>query len=286
MTEPRRRPRAAYRAVVRRTERLSDTLTRVVLGGSGLAGFTASPYTDSYVKIAFLHPDVPRPLPTTDDGRVDLEAAHSALGREQGPRLRSYTVRAFDADALEMTIDFVVHGDEGLAGPWAAAARPGDELLLLGPGGGYAPDPAAQRHLFVADTSALPAVAVALERLTDHAVGDAVIEVPGPQDELALTAPAGITLTWVHQGDAPAGLRLVEAVRALPWRDGDVQGFVHGEAGAVRELRRYLHGERGLGLDRLSVSGYWRLGADDEAWRAAKREWNAAIERDEAVVAG
>lgn len=30
--------------------------------------------------------------------------------------------------ALELTLDFAVHGDAGVAGPWAATARPGDEL--------------------------------------------------------------------------------------------------------------------------------------------------------------
>ena len=64
-----------------------------------------------------------------------------------------------------------------------------------------------------------------------------------------------------------------------------MHGFVHGEAAAVREIRRYLRVERGLGLDRLSVSGYWRLGHDDEGWRASKREWNAAIEQSETISA-
>ncbi len=62
-----------------------------------------------------------------------------------------------------------------------------------------------------------------------------------------------------------------------------MHAFVHGEAAAVKELRRYLRLERGLGLDRLSISGYWRLGLDDEGWRASKREWNAAIEQSEVV---
>jgi NADPH-dependent ferric siderophore reductase len=285
MSEPRRRRSAIVTEVVR-TERLSPSMVRVVLGGPGLAQFQPSPYADSYVKVVFVHPDVPRPLPLTADGRVDVDGVRDAGLPEQSPRLRSYTVRAFDEVSRELTLDFVVHGDEGLAGPWADAAVAGDQLLLMGPGGGYSPDPGASYHLFAADASALPAVAVALEQLLPDARGHAFVEVPGPEDEIALTAPAGIEVVWVHQGDAPPGLRLVEAVRALRWpEDEGLQAFVHGEAGAVKELRRYLRLERGMSLDRLSVSGYWRLGVDDEGWRAAKREWNAVIEQAEALQA-
>jgi NADPH-dependent ferric siderophore reductase len=210
--------------------------------------------------------------------------------------MRCYTVRSFDDLTHELTLDFVVHGDEGLAGPWADAAGPGDQLLLMGPGGAYSPDPEASYHLFAADTSALPAVAVALERLPVDARGCAFIEVHDAGDEIPLTAPAGVEVRWVHQGDEPPGVRLVEAVRAMPWpeaghadadADADsarpLQAFVHGEAGAVKELRRYLRLERGMSLDRLSVSGYWRIGVDDEGWRAGKREWNAGIELAEAA---
>ena len=59
-------------------------------------------------------------------------------------------------------------------------------------------------------------------------------------------------------------------MRELPWRDGVVQAFVHGEAGFVRDLRRYLLDERGVRRELLSISGYWRVGKDDEAWREEK----------------
>lgn len=280
MPEPRRR-RTATVVRVLRTERLTPSLVRVVVGGPGLGGFATGPHTDSYVKVVLVHPETPRPLPLIDEGRVDVDAVKDALPPEHAPRTRSYTVRAFDAAALELTLDFVVHGDAGLAGPWAAAARPGDEMLFMGPGGGYAPDPAAGRHLLVGDASALPAIAVALEALPPDAVGDALIEVHDATEQVAVTAPDGVEVTWVHQGDAAPGARLVDAVRALPWSGDDVHAFVHGEAGAVKELRRYLRLDRGMGLDRLSISGYWRVGVDDEGWRAGKRAWNAAIEESE-----
>jgi NADPH-dependent ferric siderophore reductase len=283
MSEPRRR-RIAYAVTVQRTERLSACLTRVVVGGSALRGFTPSPFADSYVKVVFLPPGAL--LPRNLDDRVDLDAAKEAFPAEHPPRTRSYTVRAFDAEALELTLDFVVHGDAGLAGPWAATARPGDELLFLGPGGGYSPDPTADRHLLVGDASALPAIAVSLEQLPPAASGQVVVEVHDRSDEIVLPAPAGVQVTWVHTREERPGARLVSAVRSLPWPGGDVHAFVHGEAGAVKELRHFLRSEKGVGLDRLSISGYWRLGDDDERWRAGKRAWNAAIEQEESVTAG
>jgi NADPH-dependent ferric siderophore reductase len=75
----------------------------------------------------------------------------------------------------------------------------------------------------------------------------------------------------------------VEAVRGLEFPGGDVHAFVHGEAGFDKELRRHQRVERGIGLDRLSISGYWRIGVDDEAWRAVKRDWNRQVEAEEAA---
>lgn len=268
-------------AEVVRTERLSATMVRVVVGGPGLAAFEPSPHADSYVKVVFLPDGTPRPL--RDDGRLDLDAVRATLPPDSQPRQRSYTVRGY-ADG-ELTLDFVVHGDEGLAGPWAAGAAVGDEVLLVGPGGAWSPDPTAASHLFAGDASALPAIAVALERLAPDAVGHAVIEVHGPEDEIPLTAPAGVHVHWVHQGFGVSGLALVDAVAALPPLPQPVSAFVHGEAGAVRELRRHVRGEREVPREQLSVSGYWRLGADDEGWRATKRDWLATIEQAE-VAAG
>jgi NADPH-dependent ferric siderophore reductase len=279
---PARRPRAAMVATVTRTERLAASMVRVVLGGPGLAGFQPSPCADSYVKAVFLPPSAPAELPRDDEGRVDLDALRKVLDPGTPPRLRSYTVRRWDAASAELTLDFVVHGDEGLAGPWAASARPGDDLLLLGPGGAWSPPAEADWHLLVADESALPAVAVSAEHLPAGARAVALVEVDGPADELPLTAP-GLEVRWVHRGGRPVGQALVEAVRALPWGDGVPHAFVHGEAGFVKELRGYLRLERGLPREHLSISGYWRLGTDDEGWRARKRDWTREIEEREAA---
>ncbi|GGQ16102.1 siderophore-interacting protein [Streptosporangium pseudovulgare] len=270
--------RRATRGEVVRVERLTPHMIRVVLGGDGLAGFEAGEFTDHYVKLLFPPAGVSYPEP------FDLAAVQRDLPREQWPTTRTYTVRAWDPVARELTLDFVHHGDSGLAGPWAARVRPGDEIHFLGPGGAYAPDPEAGWHLMAGDESALPAIAAALERLPATARAHVFLEVAGPEEEQPLNHPADTEIVWLHRGDAPVGEALVAAVRALDFPEGEPHVFVHGEAGFVRDLRRHLRAERGLPLSRLSISGYWRAGRDDESWRATKKEWNRRIEEEETTL--
>ncbi len=279
---PARRPAPVLAQVVR-TSRLTPHLARVVLGGPGLDPLAAPTWADSYVKLGFLPGSTLDGCPLGDDGRVDVPALRAALPDGVQVRQRAYTIRAWDPTTREMTIDLVVHGDEGLAGPWSLATTPGDRVLVYGPGGAWDPQPDVDAHLLVGDASALPAVAVALERLPREAVGAAFVEVHGPDDELELDAPDGVEIIWLHHGDAPAGSTLVDPVRAWSWPAARVGAFVHGEAGAVKDLRSYLRVERGVSRGDLSISGYWRLGADDEGWRADKREWNAQIEAAESA---
>ncbi|UUS30234.1 MULTISPECIES: siderophore-interacting protein [Streptomyces] len=273
--QPARRTPKAHQAQVVRTEWIAPHMVRIVLGGEGLASFATGGFTDHYIKILLAPEGVTYPEP------FDLERIREELPRDQWPAQRTYTVRTWDAGLRELTVDFVVHGDEGLAGPWAARARVGETVRFLGPGGAYAPDPEADWHLLAGDESALPAITAALERLPDGAVAHAFVEVEEPDDELKITAPAGVEVRWLPRRGRPVGEPLVEAVRGLAFPEGTVHAFVHGEAGAVKELRRHLRTERGIPLDRLSISGYWRLGKTDEAWRAVKREWNAQVESEE-----
>ncbi|MDT0303041.1 siderophore-interacting protein [Streptomonospora wellingtoniae] len=271
---PARRAPRARRARVLRVERLTPHMIRVVLGGGDLADFAAGDCTDHYVKLLFPAGGGAYPEPF-DPRRIREERP-----RDEWPVTRTYTVRRWDPRAGELTVDFVHHGDKGLAGPWAAAARPGDEIYLSGPGGGYAPDPAADWHLLAGDESALPAIAAALENLPPDARAHAFVEVAGPEEEQKLEAPAGAALTWLHRGAERVGGPLVRALAGFDFPPGDVHAFVHGEAGAVRELRRLLRRERGIPLERLSISGYWRLGLNEDGWQSAKRDWNRATEQE------
>lgn len=260
-------------------QRLTPHLTRVVLGGDGLADFEPSRFSDSYVNLAFAPPGAPYGMP------CDLEQVRATVAPVHRPVRRRYTVRRWDEVSRTMTIEFVLHGvggpgpgDPGVAGAWAATARPGDVLQLTGPGGSYLPGPDADWHLMVGDESALPAIAASLERVPAGAPVIAVLEVEGVADRVALGGPGDLHVVWLHRDEHP-GVQdlLLDAVSALAFPPGRVQAFVHGEAGDVREVRRHLLLQRGLDRDLLSASGYWRRSMTDEAWRLVKRGWEASV---------
>ncbi|MFR0353741.1 siderophore-interacting protein [Streptomyces sediminimaris] len=271
---PARKPRRAQSAQVVRTERLTPHMQRVVLGGEGLAGFAADTCTDHYVKLLFPPaPGVSYPEP------FDMERIREELPREQWPVTRTYTVRAWDPQSREMTLDFVIHGDEGLAGPWAARVEPGETVRFMGPGGAYAPDVSADWHLLAGDESALPAIARSLESLPEGVTAHAFVEVSGPEEEQKIDSD--VQVVWLHRGERPVGERLCEAVRALEFPGGRVHAFVHGEAHFVKELRQLLRVELRIPREDLSISGYWRLGHNEDGWQASKREWNARVEQEQ-----
>jgi len=274
-TAPARRTRRVIQTRVEDVRRLTPHLIRVVVGGEDLEGFAAGEFTDHYVKLQIPPKGAPYSAP------FDADDVKARLPRDQGPRTRSFTVRRWDAERTLLTIDFVDHGDVGVAGPWASSARPGDGLQLMGPGGAYTPDPAADWHLMVGDEAVVPAIAASLERVPEGVPVHVVLEVGGPEDEVPLESPGDLRVTWLHRR-AGADDALVEAVRALACPEGSVHAFVHGEASAVRAVRRHLVVDRGISPDALSVSGYWKRGRTDEGWREDKAEWKRQVEADEA----
>ncbi len=114
------RPKKVTSALVLRTWRPTPHVVRLVLGGEELAGLPVGEFTDHYIKIVFPVAGIDHPRP------IDLAAIRRDLPREQWPRLRAYTVRAWDAAAGEMTVDVVHHGERGwpVRGRRAAAAQP------------------------------------------------------------------------------------------------------------------------------------------------------------------
>ncbi len=261
------KPRPQATLTVLRTQWLGDHMVRVVAGGAGFADFTANSSTDMYVKLHFPQPGVEYQEP------VDVFALRDTLPREQWPSTRTYTVRWVNPVDQEMTIDFVVHGDEGLAGPWAAAAKPGDRLIVSGPGGAYAPNPDADWYLYAGDEAAIPAIAAAIEALPEDAVGQAFLEVDAEPDIQDIAAPHGMELLWLLRAGEPAGTSslLIDAVAAATWREGTVDIFAHGEREYMKALRKVFFAGHGLQKSQVSLSGYWARGRNEDGFQAEKK---------------
>lgn len=259
---------------VEHREQIAPRMVRVVLGGPGLDGFVSNGSTDEYINAQFPPDDAPYEVP------FDVAEAR-ALGAGGRPKGRRFTVRAWNEGTRQLTIDVVTHGDDGVGGRWANQAEAGDLLQFLGPNGSYRPDPDADWHLLVGDESALPAIARSLEAMPADAQVTAVLLVDDADHQIELDSPADVDVRWLHRmvhSDNPD--LLVQTVAGLDLPDGVPHGFVHGEAGETRAVRKHLLADRGLPKERFSTSPYWRRNFTDERWREIKKEWLAEVAQD------
>lgn len=259
MSSKKQRPQHVLEVVG--SERVSPHIVRVRFGGPAVAAMERPDATDSYLKLLFTDPAHALTPP------YDMET----LPQDQRPVRRTYTIRSWNDDAT-ISMDFVTHGDQGIAAPWAMRALPGDLLAATGPGSGYRPSGQAAWYLLVGDDSALPAISAATEALPDNARGHVIVEVDSPADELLPTPPAGMQVQWLHRSGATSGevSLLPEAVRAIDWPVG-AEVFAHGERGSMKELRKIFR-ELDVAKASLSLSGYWAFGRNEDRFQAEKRE--------------
>ena len=244
-TTPRKR-RPPRRVEVSQVQVLSPAIRRITFKGAELEGFEPT-LPASYLKLIFPEPgqiEPARPLP-------------------DGPRptaMRTYTPLAVRPATLEVDVDFVLHG-EGLASAWAAQARVGQVLFLMGPGPGYAVDTAAAQHLLVADDSALPATETILATLPASATAHVLLEVISAAEERRLQSAASLQVQWLPRGTdhRTAGQALEAALRALPPITSDTKIYLACEAAAMRRIRKILINELGVSRSNIVGRGYWKL---------------------------
>lgn len=253
--------RGIRRLEVVRTALVTPRMMRVTLGGEEFAGLRGGPNLKLILPPRAGIP-LELPLPAPDGKPLWAEG-------ERRPAVRTYTVRRLDEAAGEMDIDFVLHGDEGVAGPWAARARPGDAAGVAALGGRSVRP--ADWTLLVGDHTALPAIAAILESLPPEARGEAIVEVPDEAEAMPLVHPPGMRLRWIFQdGRAPGtGTALQDAVRAAEWPEaGTPFVWVSTESSAAREIRAHVRDERKLDRRQMLVIGYWKRGMSETEYGA------------------
>jgi NADPH-dependent ferric siderophore reductase len=258
------RPQAILTVLHR--EWLSPHTVRITAGGPGFDALRMNEFTDKYAKIIFVDPGLGLTPP------YDLAALRESLPPDQQPVSRTYTLRRADVQRQQLAIDFVVHGDEGIAAPWAAHAEPGDILTLSGAGGAYHPDPDSDWHLFAGDESGLPAICSALEALPGDARGIAYLETCDPGEYLDARLPSDMEVVWLHRPQPGSQPRLLaDALLAGPWLSGRTDVFAHGERESMKAVRSALKARLGDG-DQLSLSGYWASGRTEDVFQSEKRQ--------------
>ncbi|HEY0180735.1 MAG TPA: siderophore-interacting protein [Dokdonella sp.] len=240
---------------VRRVERLTPHMQRVVFGGDDLRGFlSAAP--DDHVKLFLPNRDGELVLPTFGaDGPV------FPPGREPSPS-RDYTPRRFDAAAGELTIDFVLH-EAGPASDWARQAAPGQTLGLGGPRGSFVVAGDFDRYVLIGDETALPAIGRWLEEMPAGVRVCARVEIPTPDDRQQLATQAELDLAWLPRDgvSAAAATRLERALEALPDLAGDTFYWIAAESHRARAMRQWLDA-RGVPKEWIRATGYWKADAD------------------------
>jgi NADPH-dependent ferric siderophore reductase len=257
---------------VRSREQLSPSMVRVVLGIDEPERYADIAPPEKYVKLVFFDPPVEQAARAQGRHPEYWELKDTLPGDRQ-PVTRHLTVRRYVPERDELWMDFVLHGDTGFAGPWAARAEPGDRIVALGPGGRWVPSPEAAWTLLAADDAALPAALSVLESLPASARGEAVLEVGTPRDVLPVTGPPGVRVHWVFREDAGDVPALVRGVRGADWPEGTegVQVFAHGERETMKALREEFFAVRGLDRARVSLSGYWARGRTEDVFQAEKK---------------
>lgn len=273
---PKRKPRKAHEATVTGRRQVSPDLVRLHMNSQAFIGKELE-FTDHYIKLLFVPESADYSWP------FDIQQIRAEQPRDKQPILRTYTLFNVNSETGDFDIDFVSHGDSGLAGPWARRAEVGEKLGFLGPGGAWGPTEDYEHFVFAGDESAAPAISAGLKRLPDGATATAYIEIEAEDRKFELPTRDGVEITWIVRNGATHGTELSRVVRA----DGIPQGkktgwFIHGVAEMIKELRRFLFVESGIPKDDVSISGYWRIGMTEDQWQASKREFNAKIEAEEA----
>ncbi len=274
MTKPARKARPAHEATVTGLTRLSPDLIRLSFTAPALIGRDL-PHTDHYIKLLFVPEGADYAWP------FDLSAIRETYPRQLQPVTRTYTFRRVDTTTGEFDVDFVTHGDEGLAGPWAQQARVGDVIGFSGPGGAWRPEEGYEHFVLAGDEAAAPAIAAAVEKLPEGATADVYVEIAGSGAEFEMPSAPGVALHWVHRNGATHGTELSSAVRAAGIPQGRTSWFVHGVAEMIKELRRFLFVGGGVDRSDVSISGYWRIGMTEDQWQASKGEFAQEIEAEE-----
>lgn len=231
-------------------EWIAPDYVRVRVQGEELTGFGEGLGHDDHIRIFF-----PGGVPTS------VEEMREAPSRE-------FTPLQWGDDWLDL--EFAVHGDEGVAGVWAANAPLGSLLGVGGPRGTLRLDGAPDAWLLVGDETAIPQIRRYAAAIPDGASARILVEVADAAHEVAIDAP--VSVEYVHRDGARPTAALIARLEQLTEADrpeGDVFAFIAAEQSIVKAGRALAVDRWGLDSERVVIKGYWKSEESGATYHAA-----------------
>ncbi|MCL9780028.1 siderophore-interacting protein [Vibrio sp. S4M6] len=224
---------------------LSPHLRRITVTGESLKGFPVG-QEGTYVKVV-------------------LQNDH-----EHGSVKRSYTIRAFNPETLELELDFVVNRHNGPATDWAKQASVGDQVGIAGPGPMKLTNFDHHSYLLIGDLTSINAINGYVPRFRQQADVRAFIVVPTRADIIDLDYDATENTYWFIEDEAQTTIEALVADTAQDMSK-DTHTLLALEARTIRSLRPILQEE--MGFDRLNIFavGYWKKGVNADRFSLQKK---------------
>ncbi len=180
------------------------------------------------------------------NGRTTWPSGDKALHRPV------YTTIACDLAAGWLDFDVFVH-DGGRITEWARAARPGDRIGMIGPGGAalvHAP-----QMLLAGDETAYPALVRLLAHVAGRAQGEVVLLSQDGSTDYPIMIPEGFELTRIGRDAGSDGF--VELLKSRQMPETGAFIWIASEKAHMRALRAHFREGLGWGQDRSYIAGFW-----------------------------
>lgn len=178
-----------------------------------------------------------------------------------------YTSRRRRPESGEVDVWVVLHGHATGVSEWSEQARPGDPLAIWGPRTSFSPPADTTDYLLICDESGLAAIASIIEGLSSDVLVYVIAETVDEHHHVALPDRPSVSVDWLHRGSAPPGTSglLYDAVAQCSVSSGRPYVYGAGESGELTQIRRHLREECSLDQEQVTVVGYWRRAAGDDA---------------------
>lgn len=232
-------------ATVRSVRRVARAFLRVELDCSGTRALSGG--KGMHFSLLLSPPGRDPVWPRLDgDGRTVWPTGADGLHRAV------YTFVTLDPAAGRFTFDVFEH-EGGRATGWARAAKGGEVVGVMGPGGGDFPE--GDEMLLAGDETALPAIRRILENSPPDRSGDVFIEVAHPADVCDMRRPDAMTLTWVFR---ERGEALWDHLRDRPApRSASRFVWIAAEQALVRKAKARFRTELRIGANEGYFAYYW-----------------------------